>query len=155
MQGRDLMLIIPTSYDAMLFPTKTRGVFCPARRLETPLWVKTCHVHSVKPRGPFRNLRSYFVKYAFRVAEGAERERLPLPVSASPFVCTVDASRVVNLLLLTKYGSLRGGPSQKIGIHNLGDGPPRVLLRPGWSEARLGQLGRLATARWQTMHWGR
>lgn len=30
----------------------------------------------------------------------------------------------LSLLFFTKYGSLRGGPSQKIGTHNLGDSPP-------------------------------
>lgn len=42
--------------------------------------------------------------------------------SASPFVCTMVLS-ALSLSFFTKYGSLRGGPSQKIGTHNLGDSP--------------------------------
>lgn len=86
-------------------------------------------------------MSSYLLEYTFRPAE----TRAPLAfASASCFVCTVVLS-AQNLLLFTKYGSLRGGPSQKIGIHLLGESP-RVLLisdvcmgwRHGWASWAVG-----------------
>lgn len=97
-------------------------------------------------------MSSYLLEYTFRPAE----TRAPLAfASASCFVCTMVLS-AQNLLLFTKYGSLRGGPSQKIGIHNLGERTRVLLISDVWTVGgTAGPAGQLATARWQHLCNGR
>lgn len=118
------------SYDATLFPNKTDGVSALPGGLKLASGLK----HSCPQCQKCRILGT--LQKPALVFSQMRRERLLLPVSASLFVCTADASRAESLATRQIRVS-QGGPSQKIGIHNFGEGQTGSR---GTSEAWAGRL---------------
>ena len=137
-QGHD-----PNAYNSHILPRhaispQDKGASRPARRLETPLWVKHVMIHSLKSWGLSETCARILCEICFPASRG---ERLVLLRLSLALCLHHDASRAESLATCQIRVS-QGGTQPEDWDPQLGRlTTPRVLLTPCWSEARLGHLG--------------